>query len=139
MIHDQDQHQDNYYDNVEDFDGGNYEDFGSDPVATDDEDDIEEEFEANSVCKVFNYSLNLFGTRVNIWILFLVISVIVGALFYYQNKRLPSMSDFSFSLSNKKGGFSSTSSMNTVYNQMGGFDSPQSLSSTPNFIRNLKY
>ena len=91
---------------------------------------------SSKMCRVVNYSVNLFGFRVNVWALLLVIIVMCGALFYLQYKRLPRMSDLS---SSQTGGFSSTSSMNTVHNQMGGFASSPSLSVTPSFIRNLKY
>ena len=125
MNFDQDQYYEHYTDadtDVDEEDEGDEEFNGS----------VHEDYEANSVCSVFKYSLNLFGTRVNIWVLLLVILLIVGALFYQQNKRLPTFKD----ISDK---FSSTSSMNTINKQMGGFDSSHSLSATPNFIRNLKY
>ena len=122
MNFDQDQYYEHYSDTADEGDEGDEEFNGS----------VHEDYEANSVCSVFKYSLNLFGTRVNIWVLLLVILLIVGALFYQQNKRLPTFKD----ISDK---FSSTSSMGTIKEQMGGFDSSHSLSATPNFIRNLKY
>ena len=98
--------------------------------------DKKKKSKSSKMCRVVNYSVNLFGFRVNVWALILVIIVMFGALFYLQYKRLPNMSDLS---SSHVGGFSSTSSMNTVHNQMGGFASSPSLSVTPSFIRNLKY
>lgn len=126
MNFDQDRRQDNHHDinrHYEDFNDG-HEDFN----------EVHEDYDGTNVCKVFNYSVKLFDTRVNIWILLLVIIVILVGLFYYQHKRLPNKKDLTFS---NTGGFSSTSSMNTVYRQMGGFANSPSLSSTPNFIRNL--
>jgi hypothetical protein len=75
-----------------------------------------------SVSGVTSYSVNLFGHRVNIWVLLLVVAVLLVAVFYERNKRLPSLNDLS-----------ATSSMQTIAQQMGGFD----LSDTPRFIKKL--
>jgi 4-hydroxybenzoate polyprenyltransferase len=87
-----------------------------------------EDFQMGTVCNAFSYSVNLFGYRVNIWVLLLVVAVLLGALFYQQNKRLPTFSDVSLS---------STSSMGDIAKQMGGFAA--TLSDTPNFIKNLNF
>jgi hypothetical protein len=85
-----------------------------------------EDFQMGSVCNALNYSVNLFGYRVNVWVLLLVVAVLVGAYYYQQNKRLPTLGDMQFS---------STSSMGDIAKQMGGFAA--GLSDTPSFIRNL--
>ena len=85
-----------------------------------------EDFQMGTVCNAFNYSVNLFGYRVNVWVLLLVVAVLLGAYFYQQNKRLPTFSDMHLS---------STSSMGDIARQMGGFAA--TLSDTPSFIRNL--
>ena len=108
------------------------EEFRADSHTDEDFDAYREDYVGTNVCGVVNYSINLFGLKVNIWILMLVIIVISGAIFYQRNKRLPNMNDIQST-------FSSTSDMDTIKQQMGGFISSPSLSSTPNFIKNLRY
>ena len=88
-----------------------------------------EDFNMGSVCGALNYSVNLFGYRVNVWVLLLVVAVLGGAFFYRQNKRLPTFSDVQLS--------STSSSMGDIARQMGGFAA--TLSDTPDFIKNLRY
>ena len=91
--------------------------------------EYQEDFNMGTVCGALNYSVNLFGYRVNVWVLLLVVAVLAGAYFYNQNKRLPTISDVQLS---------STSSMGEIARQMGGFAATLS-SETPDFIRNLRY
>lgn len=85
-----------------------------------------EDFQMGSVCGALGYSVKIFGYRINFWVLLLIIVVLLGALFYKKNKRLPNMSDITLS---------STSSMGSIARQMGGFAAV--ISDTPNFIKNL--
>ncbi len=93
------------------------------------EDDGHEDFQMNSVCSTLKYDVNVFGMKINIWVLLLVVAVVVGLVMASRKESGPVVSDMSLS---------DTSSMETIAQQMGGF--ARSLStSTPAFIRNLRY
>ncbi len=100
--------------------------------------EVHEDFEMGTVCNAFGYSVNMFGRKVNVWLLLLIIIVLVIALFYRKNKRFPTSacdltnsftSQTSPGLANIRGGMLDTQT------QAGRFFS--NMFDTPQFIRNL--
>lgn len=92
-------------------------------------DEGREDFQMTNVCSALKYDVTIFGMKVNVWVLLLVIAVVVGLVMTNESRTsiLPTTSELSLS---------STSSMATIAEQMGGF--MRSLSTeTPAFIRNL--
>lgn len=89
----------------------------------------QENFEMGTVCNTLKYHVNLFGYKVNIFVLALVVAVIVGLVLYRQsqNESAPVMTTDTLSATSLSGGLAS------IYRQMGGGYSM----STPDFIKRL--
>ena len=88
----------------------------------------QENFEMDTVCNTLKYHVNLFGFKVNIFVLALVIGVVVGLVFYTQQQQAqPSSMPSELSATSLSGGLAS------IYRQMGGGFSV----TTPDFIKRL--
>jgi len=88
----------------------------------------QENFEMGTVCNTLKYQVNLFGYKVNIFVLALVVAVVVGLVLYRQSTQsAPAMTSDTLSATSLSGGLAS------IYRQMGGGYSI----STPDFIKRL--
>jgi len=92
-------------------------------------DESREDFQMTNVCSALKYDVTIFGMKVNVWVLLLVIAIVVGLVMVKDTKSsvLPTSSELLQS---------TTSSMNTINNQLGGYMKTLG-SETPSFIKNL--
>ncbi len=95
--------------------------------------EVHEDFEMGTVCNTFGYSVNMFGRKVNVWLLLLIVIVLATALFYRKNKRLPTYNDITISTTSSMGAL--RGGMLDTQTQAGRFFS--NMFDTPQFIRNL--